>query len=397
MIKNKNIILGVCGGISAYKSVELLRLMVKQGAKVKVIMTSGACNFVGPLTFEALSENPVFTDMFESGKDGGAIRHIDWAREADAAVIAPATANMIGKFANGIADDALSTSLLAVTSKILVCPSMNSDMYLSPQVQRNIKAIIADGHMVIEPESGDLACGTKGPGRLPEPSLILDRLMASLTKKDFDGKKIMVTAGPTREAIDPVRFISNPSSGKMGFAIARAAEFRGADVTLIAGPVSLANPANIDVIRINTAKEMAGAVFNIMDDYDIIIKTAAVSDYRPEKIAEHKIKKSEDKIVLTLVKNQDILKAIGRRKKNCFLVGFAAETQSLRENAQKKLAEKNLDIIAGNLVSVPGSGFGVDTNKVTLFYRDGTREVLGEMKKWEVAHVILDRIRERIK
>ncbi len=397
MIKDKNIILGVCGGISAYKSVELLRLMVKEGAKVRVIMTSGACRFVGPLTFEALSENPVFTDMFETGKDGGAIRHIDWAREADAVVIAPATANMVGKFANGIADDALSTSLLAVTSRIIICPSMNSDMYLSPQVQRNINRIKDDGHMVLEPASGDLACGTKGPGRLPEPSYILDRLMARLTKKDLKDKKIMVTAGPTREAIDPVRFISNPSSGKMGFSIARAAEFRGADVTLVTGPVSLSDPPNIDVIRITTAKEMADAVLNIMDDYDIIIKTAAVSDYRPEKIAEHKIKKGDDKILLNLVKNQDILKAAGQRKKNCFLVGFAAETQSLRENAEKKLAEKNLDIIAGNLVSVPGSGFGVDTNKVSLFYRDGTREVLGEMKKWEVAHLILDRVSARIK
>ncbi len=397
MIKDKNIILGVCGGISAYKSVELLRLMVKEGAKVRVIMTSGACRFVGPLTFEALSENPVFTDMFETGKDGGAIRHIDWAREADAVVIAPATANMVGKFANGIADDALSTSLLAVTSRIIICPSMNSDMYLSPQVQRNINRIKDDGHMVLEPASGDLACGTKGPGRLPDPSYILDRLMARLTKKDLKDKKIMVTAGPTREAIDPVRFISNPSSGKMGFSIARAAEFRGADVTLVTGPVSLSDPPNIDVIRITTAKEMADAVLNIMDDYDIIIKTAAVSDYRPEKIAEHKIKKGDDKILLNLVKNQDILKAAGQRKKNCFLVGFAAETQSLRENAEKKLAEKNLDIIAGNLVSVPGSGFGVDTNKVSLFYRDGTREVLGEMKKWEVAHLILDRVSARIK
>jgi phosphopantothenoylcysteine decarboxylase/phosphopantothenate--cysteine ligase len=391
LVENKSIILGVSGGIAAYKSVELLRLLIKNGAKVRVIMTQNALEFVGSTTFEALSGQPVCTSLFE--KDGDAsVRHIEWANEADAVVIVPATANIIGKLANGVADDALSTFMLAVTCPVMLCPSMNTHMFENKAVQRNLERLKADGHFVIDPESGELACGTTGPGRLPEPEDILDRLLYYLSPKDLKDKRVLVTAGPTREPIDPVRFISNPSSGKMGFAVARAAEQRGGKVILITGPTNLPDPNNITVIRAGTAREMAHAVFENMEDSDIIIKSAAVSDYRSKDQAEQKIKKEKDEMVLFLEKNQDILEELGRRKKDQILVGFAAETENLEQNAERKLAEKNLDIIAGNLVGRPSSGFGADNNKVTLFYKDGTKESLPEMEKDDVAHIILDRI-----
>ena len=391
LVENKSIILGVSGGIAAYKSVELLRLLIKNGAKVRVIMTQNALEFVGSTTFEALSGQPVCTSLFE--KDGDAsVRHIEWANEADAVVIVPATANIIGKLANGVADDALSTFMLAVTCPVMLCPSMNTHMFENKAVQRNLERLKADGHFVIDPESGELACGTTGPGRLPEPEDILDRLLYYLSPKDLKDKRVLVTAGPTREPIDPVRFISNPSSGKMGFAVARAAEQRGGKVILITGPTNLPDPNNITVIRAGTAREMAHAVFENMEDSDIIIKSAAVSDYRSKDQAEQKIKKEKDEMVLFLKKNQDILEELGRRKKDQILVGFAAETENLEQNAERKLAEKNLDIIAGNLVGRPSSGFGADNNKVTLFYKDGTKESLPEMGKNDVAHILLDRI-----
>jgi phosphopantothenoylcysteine decarboxylase/phosphopantothenate--cysteine ligase len=391
IIDSKNIVLGVSGGIAAYKSVELLRLFIKQGANVRVVMTQNALAFVGSLTFEALSGQPVCTSLFEKGDDAS-IRHIDWANEADAVVIAPATANIIGKLANGIADDALSTFILAVTCPVILCPSMNTHMFESRAVQRNIVRIKADGHYVIDPESGKLACGTIGPGRLPEPEDILDRILCHLSSKDLEGKRILVTAGPTRESIDPVRFISNPSSGKMGFAVARAAEHRGGKVILITGPTNLPDPNNVTVVRISTAREMAHSVFEHIENSDMVVKTAAVSDYKPKDQAEQKIKKEKDELVLFLEKNQDILKELGRRKKDRILVGFAAETENLEKYAARKLAEKNLDIIAGNLVDQPTSGFGADNNKVTLFFKDGTKETLPEMPKDDVAHILLDRI-----
>lgn len=390
-LTDKNIVLGVCGGIAAYKSVELLRLLTKQGAYVRVIMTHNAQWFVGPGTFQALSEHPVCTSIFEQGDDAS-IKHIDWAQAADVAVIAPATANVIGKLANGIADDALSTFMLAVTSPVIVCPSMNTHMFESRAVQRNLEILRSDGYFILEPDSGKLACGTTGPGRLPEPEDILDRMLNYLTPNDFQGKNVLVTAGPTQESIDPVRFISNPSSGKMGFAIARAAEQRGAKVTLISGPINLPDPLGVHTIRVRSAQEMAEAVFENMEDTHVIVKTAAVSDYRPKEQARQKIKKQKDEMVLTLQKNPDILKELGRRKKGQVLVGFAAETEDLERNAGKKLEEKDLDIIAGNLVGHPSSGFGTDTNKVTLFFRNGTKESLPEMEKDAVAHIILDRV-----
>jgi phosphopantothenoylcysteine decarboxylase/phosphopantothenate--cysteine ligase len=394
-IKNKKVILAVCGGIAAYKSIEILRLLKKAGAEVRVIMTQSAQWFVGALTFEALSGQSVFKDMFQEGSEAS-FRHIDWAREADGVIIAPATANTIGKLANGIADDPLSTFMLAVTSPVLICPSMNTHMYANQAVQRNLDTLRSDGYVVVEPASGQLACGTTGPGRLPEPEEIFDRFLGCLSPKDLVGKKILVTAGPTIEPIDPVRFISNRSSGKMGFAVARAAEHRGAEVTLISGPTHLADLMNVTTIRVRTAEEMADHVFQQMENADVIIKSAAVSDYGPKESEAHKIKKGKNELVLHLQQNEDILKVLGQKKKHQILVGFAAETKDLEKNATQKLAEKNLDIIAGNLVGSSDSGFESDTNTVTLFFKDGTTESLPTMEKLEVAHILLDRIATKV-
>lgn len=391
-IQNKNIVLCVCGGIAAYKSVELLRLLVTHGAAVRVVMTKNAAEFVGPLTFEALSGSPVCITLFGENT-GFSIRHITWAEKADAVIVAPATANIIGKLANGIADDAMSTFMMAVTSLKVLCPAMNTHMYENRAVQRNIDKLESDGFFILEPDAGELACGAVGPGRLPDPENIIDLLNSLLTPKDFSGRKVLVTAGPTREPLDPVRFISNPSSGKMGFALAKAAEQRGAEVVLISGPVSLPDPSRITTIKVNTAMEMADAVFSYMDQSDIIIKTAAVSDYRPVDPADHKIKKGAETITLSMQKTGDILKKLGENKKNRILVGFAAETENLEQYAQKKLCEKNLDLIVGNIVgSSSSSGFQSETNKVTLFFKDGTEKSLPLMKKEEVAHAILQNI-----
>ena len=332
-LDGKRIVVGVSGGIAAYKSPELVRILKKQGADVRIIMTEHAEEFIGALTFEALSGRDVCRSLFD-GKDKGAIRHIQWAEESDAVVIAPATANIIGKLASGIADDALTTFLLAVTAPVLVCPSMNTHMYENITVQRNISTLEAAGYIMVEPEAGELACGTTGAGRLPEPRYIADRVARAICPKDLKGKTVLVSAGPTREAIDPVRYISNHSSGKMGYAVARAAEFRGADVTLISGPTSLEPLAGVTLIKTTSAKEMAEAAFKEADDADIIVKVAAVADYRPAHVSEHKIKKETDKLNLSLDKNPDILKELGARKKDQFLVGFAAETRDLDTNSQ---------------------------------------------------------------
>ncbi len=394
-LKSKNVVLGVCGGIAAYKSAELLRLLIKQGAAVRVFMTRNAQQFVGWMTFQALSGVPVCSDLFEKG-DVASFKHIDWAAEADIVVVAPATANIIGKMANGIADDALSTFMTVVRSPAMVCPSMNANMFQNPAVQRNIKTLADDGILIVEPSAGDLACGTVGPGRLPEPEQILDRVIACLTPKDLRDKRVLVTAGPTREPIDPVRFVSNPSTGKMGYAVARAAEQRGASVTLITGPSELPVPATVTAIHVTTAEEMARAVLECAETSEIVIKTAAVSDYRPTRVAEQKLKKGEDQISLQLEKTDDILMQLGRKKQGKVLVGFAAETEDLNQNARQKLEGKNLDIIVGNLIGNPASGFASDTNQVTLFFRDGTQEVLPEMEKDAVAHILLNRIAERL-
>ena len=392
----KNIVLGVCGGIAAYKSVELLRRLVKLGARVRVIMTRSATRFVGPMTLEVLSENQVCVDLFDS-TDDAAIRHIAWAEAAHGVIIAPATANMVAKLAHGIADDALSTFMLAVTCPVMVCPSMNSNMFEHPANRRNLKQLEADGCHILAPGEGALACGTTGPGRLPEPSEIVDRLASFLTPDDFAGNNLLVTAGPTREAIDPVRFISNPSSGKMGYAIARAAEYRGARVTLVTGPVCLDPPLNVEVVPVVTVDDMAKAVFARLELSHVVVKVAAVSDYRPVNTETHKIKKGEGGMQLALERTTDILKTVGQRKSHQIVVGFAAETRDMETHARKKLKEKHLDMIAANLIGPPDSGFASDTNRMTLFFADGRKEALDVMDKDAVANLILDRVAELLK
>jgi phosphopantothenoylcysteine decarboxylase/phosphopantothenate--cysteine ligase len=392
VLKNKQIVLGVCGGIAAYKSVELLRRLVKAGARVRVIMTRSATRFVAPMTFEVLSENPVCVDLFEE-KDDAAIRHIAWAEAAQGVVIAPATANMVAKLAHGVADDALSTFMLAVTCPVMICPSMNSNMFEHPATRRNLDLLAADGCRILAPGEGELACKSVGPGRLPEPGEIVDRLISYLTPDDLLGKNVLITAGPTREAIDPVRFISNPSSGKMGYALARAAENRGGRVTLISGPVALAPPLNVEMVPVVTVDEMAKAVFERLDQAHVVIKVAAVSDYRPVVTASHKMKKGDGGISLELERTTDILKIVGQRKRpGQIVVGFAAETQEMETYARKKVAEKKLDMIAANLIGPTDSGFAADTNRMTLFFADGRKMVLDVMEKDAVAHRILDQV-----
>lgn len=396
-LKGKHILLGVTGGIAAYKSVELLRLLKKAGAHVTVVMTWAARKFVGETTFQILSENPVLTRLFDT--DESTVTHIDIAGAVDGVVIAPATANIIAKMAHGIADDALTTTLLAVTCPIMVCPSMNTDMYQNIRVQRNLDILEADGVHILDPDSGSLACKTTGAGRLPDPEFIFDRLEALLTPKDLLGKNVLISAGPTLEAIDPVRYISNHSSGKMGYAIARAAEKRGAAVTLVTGPVAIDPPAMVTVIPVESCEQMYDQMMTNLGQADIIIKVAAVSDYRPVETHDRKIKKKDSgaSLQINLEETRDILKAIGQKKRSDqFLAGFAAETNDLVSHAILKLEKKNLDMIVANPVGIPGSGFKSDTNRVTFIYRDGFSEQLPVMEKTQVAHCLLDRILTKI-
>lgn len=395
--KNKNILLGVTGGIAAYKSVELLRLLKKAGANVNVIMTVSAKKFVGKTTFEVLSENPVLSDLFCDTESS--VKHIDLATRADAAIIVPATANTIAKLAHGIADDALSTTLLAVTCPVMVCPSMNTDMYQNIRVQRNLDILEEDGWHILDPDSGVLACKTVGAGRLPEPWFIFDRIEAMLIKNDLRGKNILVSAGPTVEAIDPVRFVSNHSSGKMGYAIARAAEKRGGQVKLVSGPVSLDKPFGVECIDVETCEEMATQMLAGLDQADIIIKVAAVADYKPVDPKTSKIKKKDNSkdISILMTQNIDILKLIGKKKtRGQFLVGFAAETDELEKNALLKMEKKNLDMIAANLVGSSDSGFKADTNKVKLFFKDGSSFDIPLTGKDKVADILIDQIIEKM-
>ncbi|WP_299981524.1 bifunctional phosphopantothenoylcysteine decarboxylase/phosphopantothenate--cysteine ligase CoaBC [Desulfobacula sp.] len=395
--QNKHILFGVTGGIAAYKAVELLRLLKKAGANVNVIMTGSAQKFVGKTTFEVLSENPVLSDLFFD--TDSSIKHIDLAARADAAIIAPATANTIAKFAHGIADDALSTTLLAVTCPVMICPSMNTDMYQNIRVQRNLDILEKDGWQILDPDSGVLACKTVGTGRLPDSGFIFDRVEAMLTKKDLNGKKILVSAGPTVEAIDPVRFVSNHSSGKMGYAIARAAEKRGGQVTLVSGPVSLEAPAGVECIDVVTCEEMADQMLAGLDQADIIIKVAAVADYKPVEPKTSKIKKKDNNkdLSILMIQNPDILKLIGEKKrKNQFLVGFAAETNDLEKNALMKMQKKNLDMIAANIVGSTDSGFKADTNKVKLFFKNGSSFDIPLMEKGKVADILIDHIIDKM-
>lgn len=397
MFQDKHILLGVTGGIAAYKAVELLRLLKKAGADVNVIATESALKFVGKTTFEVLSENPVLSDLYFDTESS--VKHIDLATGADAAVIAPATANTIAKLAHGIADDALSTTLLAVTAPVMVCPSMNTDMYQNIRVQRNLDILESDGWHILDPDSGVLACKTVGTGRLPDPWFIFDRVEAMLTKKDLKDKNILVSAGPTVEPIDPVRFVSNHSSGKMGYAIARAAERRGGQVTLVSGPVNLDAPVGVERIDVETCEQMAAQMLANLDQADIVIKVAAVADYKPIDPKTSKIKKKDNHkdLSISMTENPDILKLIGEKKtKDQFVVGFAAETDDLEKNALLKIKKKNLDMIAANLVGSSDSGFKADTNKVKLFSRDGSSFDIPLMEKDRVADILIDHIIEKM-
>ena len=392
MMAGKKIVLGVCGGIAAYKAVEIVSRLKKAGASVQVIMTQGATKFVTPLTFRELSGNPVVHTMWDEPKTWN-VEHIAIASWADCFLLAPATANIIGKLAHGIADDMLSTTLLATTAPVILAPAMNTNMYLNPITQQNIEKLRGVGYRFIEPGTGSLACGTSGPGRLPEPVDIVRAVEEFLTENlDLSGKKILVTAGGTREPIDPVRFIGNRSSGKMGYALAEAAVQRGATVILISGPVHLPPPPGVTTILVESARQMRDAVMAEFAECDIVIKAAAVADYRVSHQASHKIKKTDDNLTLILEKNPDILAELGQLKKNQVLVGFAAETEDLIGHAADKLRRKKADMIVANDVSLPGAGFNYDTNVVKLLYKDGRVEELPKMSKKELAGLILDRI-----
>lgn len=392
-LAGKRLVVGVTGGVAAYKSAELVRLSVKAGADTRVVMTANAARFVTPMTFEALSRNKVIWDMWSGG--AAPMDHIHWGQEADLIVVAPATANLISKLANGMADDFLTTMLLAATARILVCPAMNTCMYEHPAVQHNLRLLKERGVGVMASPAGELACGTEGPGRLPDPAEILEEAIHILSPKDLSGCRVLVTAGPTLEPLDPVRYITNRSSGKMGYSIARAARMRGAEVVLISGPTRLPPPGGVLFKRVNTAEEMRREVLDRYEGCDVVIKAAAVLDYKPREPAALKIKKEDRPLSLELWPNPDILAELGRLK-GCsprVLVGFAAETNDLLPNARAKLESKNLDMIVANDVTAPDAGFDAETNRVKVLYRDGTVENWPLLTKEQVADRLLDRVK----
>ncbi|WIF94580.1 bifunctional phosphopantothenoylcysteine decarboxylase/phosphopantothenate--cysteine ligase CoaBC [Caminicella sporogenes] len=398
MLKNKNVVVGVTGGIAVYKAVDVVSRLKKLSANVNVIMTKSAAKFVAPLTFQSISQNYVVTDMFAEPKTWD-IEHISLAQKADLFLIVPATANIIGKIANGIADDMLSTTVMATKAPVLIAPAMNTNMYNNPIVQRNIDILKRLGYKFIEPVSGRLACGDYGKGKLAEPQDIVNEiinLFKSDYSKDLEGRKIIVTAGPTQEPIDPVRYITNHSTGKMGYAIAKAAKNRGAEVLLISGPTNLSAPDGVEIINVVTANEMYEAVLNNLKDADIVIKSAAVADYRPKNKSDVKIKKSDDDLNIELTRNPDILYEIGKIKGNRILVGFAAETNDVLNNALKKIKKKNLDLIVANDITQKGAGFKSETNIVTIIDKNGNYKSLKKMTKEEVADVILDKVVDMI-
>ncbi len=393
MLSGKRILLGVTGSIAAYKAVDVLRRLQELGTDVRVVMTKNATRFIAPLTFEALSGRPVLCDEFQDW-ERSSIGHIDITANQDLALIAPATANIIGKAAAGIADDALSTALLALECPVVMAPAMNDKMYRNPVLHKNIQFLKEQGVRFIEPETGPLACGTSGQGRLAEPSRIVQEISSMLASQDFAGVTMLVTAGPTREPIDAVRFISNPSSGKMGYAIAAAARDRGAQVVLISGPSNLPLPYGVKTIRVLSADDMYRAVMEHIEGTQIVIMAAAVSDFKPAVFTDRKIKKKEAPTILQLEPTRDILLELGKTVGKRFLVGFAAETDHMHQNALKKLQEKNLDLIVANDLVRAGAGFGTDTNVVTIIDRNGKETELPVMPKSEIAAHILDKIIE---
>lgn len=392
MLKGKTILLGVTGSIAAYKIANLASALMKLHAEVHVIMTKNATNFINPITFETLTGRKCLVDTFDRNFEFS-VEHVSIAKKADVVLVAPASANVIAKLAHGLADDMLTTTVLACTCKKIISPAMNTRMYENPITQDNMKICEKYGMEVIKPASGYLACGDTGAGKMPEPEVLLRYILKEvLYKKDLVGKKILVTAGPTREAIDPVRYITNHSTGKMGYAIAKAAAYRGADVTLVTGPTEIDPPMFVNVVPVTSAKDMFDAVTSRSDEMDVIIKAAAVADYRPKVVGTEKTKKKDGDMAIELERTDDILKYLGENKKEGqFLCGFSMETQNMLENSRAKLAKKNLDMIVANNLKVAGAGFGTDTNVVTFIKKDKEVE-LDLMSKDTVAIRILDEI-----
>jgi len=397
MLKGKTVLLGVTGGIACYKSANLASALVKQGANVQVVMTRNATEFIGPHTFESLTGNRVSVDTFDRNYQFQ-VEHIALADQADLVLVAPATANVLAKLAHGLADDMLTTTILACNCPKIAAPAMNTKMYENPVTQDNLDILRKYGWEIVEPASGRLACGAVGKGKMPEPEDLLEYVLHALShEKDMTGLKVLVTAGPTQEALDPVRYLTNHSTGKMGYAIAKAAAARGAQVTLVSGPVNLKKPPYMEVVDIMSAQDMFDAVTSRAPEQDIIIKAAAVADYRPASVAEDKIKKSgtDADLSLPLARTSDILAWLGEhRVPGQFLCGFSMETKDMVENSKKKLEKKHIDFIAANNLKQAGAGFGVDTNVLTLISSDGARE-LPLLSKEEAAHALLDEIMSR--
>jgi phosphopantothenoylcysteine decarboxylase / phosphopantothenate---cysteine ligase len=401
-MEKKKVLLAVTGGIAAYKAATVASKLYQSGYEVKVILTESAQKFITPLTFQTLTRQAVFTDTFEE-KDPSVVSHIEIADWADLVLIAPATANAIGKLANGIADDMLTTTLLATKADVLIAPAMNVNMFNHPAVKKNMETLASYGWRFIEPNEGLLACGWIGKGRLAEPEELLDSVHVYFQEKNeessltLSGKKVMVTAGPTREELDPVRYFTNHSSGKMGYAIAAAAKKLGADVTLVTGPTSLEVPSGIKVERVTSAKEMFDQALSLYTEQDVVIKCAAVADYTPVTVHSNKFKKKNDTWAIELKKTDDILQALGERKEHQILVGFAAETENLEDYAKDKLKRKNLDMVVGNDVSKEGSGFGSDTNEIIMIKKDGSVRPLPILSKEKAAREILEEVMDMMK
>ncbi|WP_320957593.1 bifunctional phosphopantothenoylcysteine decarboxylase/phosphopantothenate--cysteine ligase CoaBC [Enterocloster asparagiformis] len=392
MLKDKTVLLGVTGSIAAYKIASLASMLVKQGAKVQVLMTENATNFINPITFETLTGRKCLVDTFDRNFEFS-VEHVSIAKAADVVMIAPASANVIAKLAHGLADDMLTTTVLACRCKKIIAPAMNTNMYENPIVQDNLKVCERYGMEVIAPATGYLACGDTGAGKMPEPEVLFEYIVREIAfGKDLAGKRVLVTAGPTRESIDPVRFITNRSTGKMGYAVARAAAYRGARVTLVTGPVNLKPPMFVDVVPVESAREMFEAVTSRSGEMDMIVKSAAVADYRPGTVGAEKIKKSDGDMSIALERTDDILGWLGsHRREGQILCGFSMETQNMLENSAAKLEKKHVDMIVANNLKVSGAGFGTDTNVVTFLTKDGAEE-LPILTKDEVAHRLLDRL-----
>lgn len=397
MLQGKTVVLAISGSIAAYKSANLARSFKKLGADVQVLMTKNATNFINPITFESLTGNKCLVDTFDRNFEFS-VEHVALAKRADVVLLAPASANVIGKIAGGIADDMLTTTIMACTCKKIIAPAMNHNMFHNPIVQDNLRRLADYGYEIVKPAHGMLANGDMGDGRMPEESLLTEYVLREIAcEKDLAGKRVLVTAGPTREAIDPVRFITNHSTGKMGYAVARAAMYRGARVTLVSGPVSLEKPPFMEVISIESAEDMYQAVMERAPEQDFIIKTAAVADYRPAKRATEKIKKADGDLSIPLARTSDILAALGaNRRPGQVLCGFSMETENAEQNSQDKLLKKKVDLIVSNNLKEEGAGFGVDTNRVTIITKEG-KEALPLLAKERVAHVLLDWMRDYAK